>query len=147
MSQYPPEKYERYGWNVKVELDLSNYATKADLEAAGIDTSTLASKADLTSFEIIVDNLDVNKPKTVPADLSKLSDVVDNVVVKNLFDKLVSRVNAIDTKASSTSASGLVTKTLFDLNMPGLQKKKKKKKKKKMKMKRLTKRYSTILGW
>ena len=50
--------------------------------AAGIDTSTLASKKDLASLNTKVDNLDVNKIKTVPAALSKLSNVVDNDVIK-----------------------------------------------------------------
>ena len=45
-----------------------------------------------------VDNLDVNKFKTVPADLSTLSDVVDNVVKKYVCDKLVTEVNSIHTK-------------------------------------------------
>ena len=39
-----------FGANVKVELDLSNYATKADLKnATGVDTSKFAKKADLAS--------------------------------------------------------------------------------------------------
>ena len=65
-------------------MDLSNYATKADLKGAtGTDTSTLVLKTDLASLKTKVDNLDVYKLKTVPADLSKLSNVVDNNVVKN----------------------------------------------------------------
>ena len=54
-------------------MDLSNYATKA-----AIDTSTLATKADFTSLKMRVNNLDVGKLKTVPADFSKLSSVVDD---------------------------------------------------------------------
>ena len=81
MRQSFPERYEQYGGNIKVELDLSNYATKAGLEGAiGIDTSTLASKTDLANFEAIVDDLDVNKSNT---DLSKLSNEI-GVVVKKL---------------------------------------------------------------
>ena len=45
MIQYFPESYERSTGNVKTELDLSNYAKKADLKGTtGIDTSTLPSK-------------------------------------------------------------------------------------------------------
>ena len=52
MSQYFPELYGHSGGNVKVELDLSNYANKTDWRGAtSIDTSTLASKADLTSLK------------------------------------------------------------------------------------------------
>ena len=32
MSQYFPKPYEPFGGNAKVELDLSNYATKTDLK-------------------------------------------------------------------------------------------------------------------
>ena len=83
MSQYFPEPYERSNGNVKAELDLSNYATKADLKGAtGIDTSTLPSKTNLTSLKTKADNLDVDKLEIVPSDLSKLSNIVDNDVVK-----------------------------------------------------------------
>ena len=41
MSEYFP-KSKSLGANVKVELDLSNYATKIDLKnVAGVDTSSL----------------------------------------------------------------------------------------------------------
>ena len=43
MSQYFPKPYERSGRNVKVKLDLFNYATKSDLKhAAGVNTSDIA---------------------------------------------------------------------------------------------------------
>ena len=84
---------------MKIELNLSNYATKANLnEVSGILTFMLVSKKVLHSLKTEVDNLDVNKFKTVPADLSTLSDVVDNVVKKYVCDKLVTEVNAIHTK-------------------------------------------------
>ena len=96
MSQYFPEQYERSGGNVKIELDLSNYETKSDL--------TLSSKTDLASLKTKVDNLDVDKLVTVYADLSKLSNVVNNDVVnKTVYDKLVTKVNAVDTKILSSS--------------------------------------------
>ena len=86
MSQNFPEPNERSGGNVKVELDLFNYATKTDLtEETSIYTSTLASKTDLANLRTKADNLDVDKFKTVPADLSKLSDEKDNDVVKTLI--------------------------------------------------------------
>lgn len=63
MSQYFPELYEQSDKNTKTELDLSNYAKKADLKGTtGIDTSTLPSKRDLTSLETKSDNLDVDIP-------------------------------------------------------------------------------------
>ena len=84
---------------------------EADLKGAtGIDTSSLASKTDLASLKSKWDNLDVDKFKTVSADLSKLNNV-DNDVKKVVYCKLVIEVNALDTKMPSTS--GLVTKTWF----------------------------------
>ena len=72
-------QYERFVRNVKVELDLSNYGTKTDPKGeTGIDTSTPASKTDLASLKTKVENLD--EFKFVPANLSKLNNVVDNDV-------------------------------------------------------------------
>ena len=123
MSQYFPELYEHSGGNVKVELDLFNYATKATLEGAtGIDTSTMASKTDLAGFKTKLDNLDVDKLKAVPVNLHKRSNVVDNNVLKRKgYDKLVIKFNVIDTKIPCTS--GLVTKTQYDSDKQGLEKK------------------------
>ena len=64
-------------------MDLSYYKTKSDLkEIPGVDTSKLAAKTDFASLEAEVGNLDVKILKTVPANLSELSNVVDNDVVK-----------------------------------------------------------------
>ena len=52
---------------MKVELDLSIYETKSDLEnAIGVDTSKLAKKVDLASLKSDVDKLDIDKLKNVP---------------------------------------------------------------------------------
>ena len=59
-----------------------------------------------------IDNLDKDKSKTVPGDLIKLSKIVHNgVVKKTVYDDLVIKVNAKDTKIPSTS--GLITKTQY----------------------------------
>ena len=45
MSQYFSKPYNHFSGKAKVELDLSNYATKNDLiKATGIDKSNLALK-------------------------------------------------------------------------------------------------------
>ena len=95
MSKYFAKLYERYRGNVKVELNLSNYATKADLKGAiDVDTSNSAAKSDLDSLKAEVDKIDIDKLKIVPPDLSKLSNAVDHDVVrKTLYDKLVTKVN------------------------------------------------------
>ena len=82
MSQYVPKKYDCFGGNVKIELDLSNYATKTNLKGAtGVDLSNLAGKSDLASLKAEVDKIDIDTLKTAPVDLSKLSNVVSNEVV------------------------------------------------------------------
>ena len=75
IGEYLP-KPKPLGKNVKVKLDLSKYVTKADLKnATGVDTTEFATGTDLASLEWNVDELDINKLKTVPIDLSKLSTI------------------------------------------------------------------------
>ena len=82
MSYYPPHKSSSN--NVKVELDLTNYATKTDLKnITHADVSSFASKTNLAALKTKVDKIDADKLKTVPVDLAKLSNVVKNEVVKN----------------------------------------------------------------
>ena len=91
---------------VGVELDLSSYATKAELKnATVVDTPKLAGKSDLVSLKAEIDKIDFDKLKTILVDLSELSNVVNNEVVKKtVYYKLVTKVNNIDT-------SGFVLKT------------------------------------
>ena len=78
---YPPYKSSRN--NIKVELDLSNYATKKDInDITHVAVSGFASKTNLAAFKTEVDKIDADKLKTVPVDLAKLSNVVKNDVVK-----------------------------------------------------------------
>ena len=82
MSTYYP-LYKSSSNNFKVELDLTNYATKTDLKnITHVDVSSYASKTNLTALKTEVDKIDVDKLKTTPADLAKLSNVVKNDVVK-----------------------------------------------------------------
>ena len=102
---------------VKVLLDLTNYATKKESHpAAGVGTSHLAAKevfialkaevfkldinklanvpTSLNNLKTKAHDLDVGKLKTVSLDLKKLSDVVDNEVVKKTkFSTLKTAVN------------------------------------------------------
>ena len=97
-NQYFPKPYMSFQGNGKVELDLSSYEMKAELKnATVVYTSKLAAKPDSASLKVEVDKIDDDKLKTVPADLSKLSNVVNNDVVKKLYNKLVGKVNNIDT--------------------------------------------------
>ena len=103
MSQYFPP-YRSSGGNIKVELDLSSYATKNDLEnVTHVDVSSFASKTNLANLKTEVDKLDITKLTPVPDDLAKLSDVVKKIK----YNKLVTKVNNIDT-------TGFVLKTKYD---------------------------------
>ena len=66
-------------------MDLSNYSTKREVKnISHVDTSSFAVKTNLASLKREVDKLDINKLVPVPVDLSKLSDVVKNVLVKKM---------------------------------------------------------------
>ena len=83
MSQYFPKPYEPFGGDINVTVDLSNYATKDVIKnIAHVDTSSFALKTNLANLKTEVGKLDIDKLATVPVDLSKLSNVVKNDVVK-----------------------------------------------------------------
>ena len=115
MNTFYPEPYELFGGDINVTVDLSNYATKTDLEnVAHVDTSSLALK---TNLKTEVGKLDIDKLVPVTTDLSKLSNVVKNdVVKKDVYDKLVIKVNNIDT-------SDVVLKTKYNTDKTELESK------------------------
>ena len=110
MSYFLP--YGRSSQNIKVQLDLSNYETKTDLKTiTHVDNSSFASKTNLAALKTEVDKLDSDKLKIVPPDLAKLTNVVDNDVVKKtdyntkiteLNDKIPNKTNLV-TKSSVTT--------------------------------------------
>ena len=144
MSEYFSEPKSSRG-KVKVELDLSSYATKTDLKnATGDDTSSFAKKTDLASLKSDVDKLDIDKFKNVPTnlsslkskadeldklvpvpvDLSKLRDVVKNDVVKkdvyndkikNIEDKIPGITN-LGTKTTLSAAINKVAGEIPNVN-------------------------------
>ena len=112
MSHYFPKSFRSFGRNINVKVDLSNYATKTDLKnVTHADTSNFALKP------IEADKLDADKLLPIPADLSKLSNVVKNdVVKKTVYDKLAAKVNNIDT-------SDFVLKTKYQTDKAEIEKK------------------------
>ena len=83
MSQYFPKLFRSFGGNIDVTVDFSNYVTKNDLKnITDADTSIFALKTNFASLKTEVDKLNIEKLVPVPADLSKLSDVVKKYVVK-----------------------------------------------------------------
>ena len=101
---YPP--YKSSSNNIKVELDLSNYAAKDDVKnITHVDVSSFASKTNLASLKSEVDKIDTDKLKTTPADLGKLSNVVKNDVVKKTHynNKVTSIENQIARVTKNTT--------------------------------------------
>ena len=123
-TYYPP--YESSGQNVKAELDLTNYATNSDLKIiTHTDVSSFGSKTNLSTLKTEADKIDIDKLKTVPDDLAKLSNVVKNEVVKKTdfsADNYVTRTkfstdtNSLDGEIDKVDkkipdVSGLATKS------------------------------------
>ena len=107
----------QFGGDINVKVDLSNHATKADIKnILHVDTSSFALKKS-ANLKTEVDKLDIDKLKPLPTDLSKLSNVVKNDVVKKAdYNKLVTKVDNIDT-------SGFVLKTKYDTDKLELENK------------------------
>ena len=87
MSQYFSKPFNsHFGDSINVKIDLSNYVTKIDIKnISHVDTSDFALKTNLSSLKTEVDKLDINKLVPIPADLSKLSNVLKNDVVKKVY--------------------------------------------------------------
>ena len=82
MSTYYP-LYKSSSQNIKIELDLDNYATKDDVKnITHVDVSSFVSKTNLAALKTEVDKIDADKLKTVPVDLAKLTNAAENDLVK-----------------------------------------------------------------
>ena len=103
--------YRRFGKNINVKVDLSNYAPKTDLKnVTHVDISNFALRSNLDSLKTEVDKLDVDKLVPVTVDLSKLSDVVKNDAVK-------------ETKVNNTNTTVFVLKSKYNTDKSDLEKK------------------------
>ena len=118
MSPFFPKRYESFGWDVDVKVDLSNYSTKTGIKnISHVDTSSFELTTNLASLKTKIGKLDIDKLVLAPVDLSKLSDLVKNdVVKKTVYDKLVAKVNSIDTNA-------FVLKTEYDTDKSEIENK------------------------
>ena len=144
MSYYPP--YKSSSNNVQVELDLTNYATKTDLKnITHVDVSSFAGKTNLAALENEVDKIDTDKLKTAPTDLTKLTNAIENDVVKktdyntkvtsieaqiagltkNTVDNLadVTKLKAIDTNSFVTRTKFSADTNALDDKIDGVEKK------------------------
>ena len=117
---YFTESESQMGEQMKVVLDLANYATKKQLnDAPDVDTSNLAAKGDFVALETKiyklkinklvdsstslqnlktkVDDLDVGNLKTPSVDLNDLNDLINKQVVENTkFNILQMEVNNLE---------------------------------------------------
>ena len=131
---YPP--YENSSNNIKVELDLTNYATKDDVKnCTHVDVSSYTTKTNLAALKTEVDKIHVYKLKITPADLAKLCNVVKNDVVKKTdynakitsIEGQITRItkNTVDnladiTKLKAIDTNSFVTRTKFSADTNSL---------------------------
>ena len=108
MSQYFPP-YNNSSDNIKVELDLTNYTTKTDLKnITHVEVSSFASKTNLAALKTEVYKIDVDKLKTAPVDLAKLTYAVENdLVKKTVYNTTVTSIEA--------QIAGLIKNTVDNL--------------------------------
>ena len=104
--------------SIQVELDLRSYVTKTDLKnMKHVDIRSFPSKANISSLKTEIDKLDRALLTLVPDDLVKFNNVVKNDVVKKTeYDRLVEKLDNIDTTA-------FVLKTTYDTDKSDLEKK------------------------
>ena len=144
MSYYPP--YKSSSNNVKVELDLTNYETKTDLKnITHVNVSSFANKTNLAALKTEVDKIDTDKLKTAPIDLAKLTNAIENDVVKktdynakvtsieaqtagltkNTVDNLagITKLKAIDTNSFVTRTKFSADTNALDDKIDGVEKK------------------------
>ena len=129
-AYYSP--YRSSSNNVKVELDLTNYATKTDLKnITHVDVSSFASKPNLAALKTEVDKIYADKLKTTPSDLAKLSNVKNDIVKKTDYNAKVTSIesqiagvtkNTTDnlndiTKLKAVDTSNFVLKTKFSADI------------------------------
>ena len=134
MSYYPP--YRSSSNNIKVKLDLSNYATKDDVKnITHVDLNSFASKTNLAALKTEVDKIDADKLKTAPTALAKLTNAIENDLVKKTdYNTKVTSIeaqivaftkNTVDnlvdiTKLKAIDANSFVTRTKFSADTNAL---------------------------
>ena len=137
MSYYPPYRSSRN--NIKVKLDLANYATKTNLNnITHVDVSSFASKTNLAALKTEVDKIDADKLKTTPAGLTKLTNAIENDIVKKTdYNAKVTSIeaqiagltkNTVDnladiTKLKAIDTNSFVTRTKFSADTNALDNK------------------------
>ena len=135
MSQYYPP-YKSSSNNIKVELDLTNYASKKYLKnIIHVDVSSFASKTNLAALKTEADKIDVDELKTTSIDMDRLNNLVKNDVVKKTdYNSKVTSIeaqiagltkNTVDnlvdiTKLKAVDTNRFVTRTKFSADTNAL---------------------------
>ena len=135
MSQYYPP-YRSSSNNIKVEKDVANYAIKTDLSnITHVDVSSFTSKTNLAALKTEVDKVDADKLKTTPTHLAKLTNAIENDVVKKTdYNTKVTSIeaqiagltkNTVDnladiTKLKAIDTNSFVNKTKFSADINAL---------------------------
>ena len=115
---------------------MANYATKTDLNnITHVDVSSSASKTNLAALKTEVDKIDADKLKTAPTDLAKLTNAIENDIVKKTdYNTKVTSIeaqiagltkNTVDnladiTKLKAIDTNSFVTRTKFSTNTNAL---------------------------
>ena len=90
MSKYFPKSYEPFGGDINIKVDLSNYATKADIKnITHVGTSSFAIKSNLANLKNKVDKLDIDKLKILPNNLRNLKTKADKLYYKLYYKLLI----------------------------------------------------------
>ena len=133
MTQYYPP-YRSSSNNIRVKLDLVNYATKTDLKnITHVDVSSFAGKTNLVALKTEVDKIDADKLKTTPTDLAKLTNAIEYDYNANYNTKVTSieaqiaglTKNTVDnladiTKLKPIDTNSFVTRTKFSADTNAL---------------------------
>ena len=109
MSFYPePDSHIRD--KVKIVLDLSNYATKKELDhATGVDTSDLDAKEDFIALKAEVDKLCINKLVHFPTSLNNLKTKLNDLDVRKLKTVPVGLSDIIDNEVAKNAKFNTLT--------------------------------------
>ena len=109
-NQYFPSYIEPQSDNVRVELDLTNYATKTDLKnITHVDVSGFSTKTNLAALKTEVDKLYFPKLCTVPGDLDKLTKEVQEDFTRKTPDFDTLKKDVTDNKTKQDNLSTTVT--------------------------------------
>ena len=129
MSYYPP--YRSSSNNIKVELDLSNYAMKDDVKnITHVDVSSFATKTSLAALQTEVDKIeneienDVVKKTVYNTKVTSIEAQIGGIT-KNTVDNLadITKLKAIDTNSFVTRTKFSADINALDDKIDGVEKK------------------------